>query len=326
MSSKTQRSHTVSSTNDGRGCLLVFGLFWTSLLLMLDVVGFAPLRKQLASASYKPAPAVVLSSEVEIDRSGSSTSYWPKIRYQYQVDGRTFEGQRYRYFKMSSRKLAHRVVADHPAGKATEVYYDPKDVREVVLARGVEPNDFFFVLFLIPFHLAGFGLLWAGWPSRPSEAGFPMTRRLTTYAIKTHHIPPWISGLASLGCFSFALILVNGILLKMNLSWTVVAVELALLAALALQAAFSQAQKNANLSLALRLDLRSQTLAYREQRWNLSAIDNIDVEEVDSGDSDTANDFWLRLQLQDGTTVRVLKAPKDRLEQLANWLTQKLPL
>lgn len=310
--------------NDGRGCLLVFGLFWMAFILLADSFGFGPLARQVASTHYLPAPALVLSSEVKEDDSGSSTSYWPVIRYRYTVQGRTFEGERYRYLKMSSRTLARRVVAAYPPGKSTQVYYDPENVGEALLAPGVEPNDFFFALFLIPFHVVGLGLIWGGLPTSLSEAGFPVTRRLTVYSIKTHYLHPLIAGFAALGCFSFALIFVNGIFLRMNLSWNIVAVELALLAAVFLHGAIRQARSNGDLSLALTLDVRSQQLAYRDQRWNLGVIETIDVEEVDSRDSDTPNDFWLRLQLEDGTAVRVLKAPKDRLEQLASWLQSQL--
>lgn len=306
------------------GCLGLFGLIWLAFLMVFDYLGFGPLAKQFTTTHFRAAPAVVLSSEVEVRDDGSSTSYHPSIRYRYTVDGKTLEGQRYRYFNMSNRKNAYQVVKSYPAGKATQAFYNPKDAGEAVLARGIEPGDCFFAMFLIPFHVVGLGLLVAAWPARRLEAGFPLSKRLTVYYIKTHYTRPLFAGFATLGCFSFALIFVNGFLLKMNLSWTVIAGEMALLAMLSIQAALTQARNNSDLSLALTLDQRSQTLAYREQRWELSRIEKIEVEEIDSGDSDRANDYWLRLHLEDGTSERVVKAQREPLEQLANWLTKKL--
>lgn len=308
------------------GCLWVFGLIWTSFILVFDYLGFRPLVTQWGTAHYLPAPALVLASEVEVDRSGSSTSYQARIRYQYTVEGKTLEGQRYRFFDLSNRKHAYGLVEHYSVGKATQAYYDPNEITRVVLKRGAEPNDFFLVLFLTPFHLVGLGLLLSAWPSRPSQTGFPISQRGALYSIKTHYTNPLISAFAGLGCLSMVMIFFNALLLKMNLSWNIVKVELALLVLVSLHSAVSQVRSNADLSLALTLDVRSRTLSYREQGWNLDAVDRIDVEEVDSGDSERANDYWLRLQLHEGSPVRVLKASnKQSLERLASWLNQQLP-
>jgi hypothetical protein len=148
------------------GCILaVFGLAWSGGVLTFDVVEFSGIYHQLAALSYATTPGRVISSEVKVIRSkrkSERNAYSPNIRFSYEVDGKPYEGNRYRYGQMATAdKSAALTVAQYPAGAAVTVYYRPSDPNESLLRPGVMGCDLFVLLFMLPFNVVMLFIWWA---------------------------------------------------------------------------------------------------------------------------------------------------------------------
>ncbi len=132
------------------------GIFWGLFLY--------PWIKSREARSWPAHPCHIESSEVESHHDDDGTSYAPKIRYRYSLDGKDLFSERYTFTSMSSgRKWAERIVARFPAGTDSVCYYDPADPTMVVLERGFGGFQFWFGL-LLPwvFIFVGAGTLFFG--------------------------------------------------------------------------------------------------------------------------------------------------------------------
>ena len=83
-----------------------------------------------------------------IVRQGEGTaSWWPKVRYTYQVDGTDFEADRIAMdgFLMSARN-AEAVVSRYPVGAVVRVYHHPKKISFSVLEPGARGGTLFVIV------------------------------------------------------------------------------------------------------------------------------------------------------------------------------------
>lgn len=105
------------------GLLLFFAIIWSGFTLtadyyMLVKAGF----RQILALSYPTVIGTVTSSGVQSSDNGDSAPYRPLIKYIYVVDGKRYDGNRYRYDQVGTNDhYAHDIVASYPVGKEIEV-------------------------------------------------------------------------------------------------------------------------------------------------------------------------------------------------------------
>ena len=127
---------------------------------LFDVVTSRGIYHQLRATQFVATPGKILSSKVESNRGGDSTTYLPKVTYEYKVDDQTLRGEIVRYGEVSSNdSYAHEFVADHPVGAMVDVHYDSSNPSDAVLITGIEGFDLFMLMFLTPFNVIMVG----GW-------------------------------------------------------------------------------------------------------------------------------------------------------------------
>ncbi len=139
---------------------LLFVGFWSLLTLIFDGMLVFNAYRQFQANSYPVATGTMTHSEVSVHHGDDSTTYGVEVKYEYQVDGRRYEGDRYRYGQWnSSDDSAQKIVDSLPVGKQVDVRYNPADPGDSVLAVGIQSGDLFLTLFLTPFNLVMLG----GW-------------------------------------------------------------------------------------------------------------------------------------------------------------------
>jgi hypothetical protein len=109
-------------------------------------VYFIGLSRQ--AAHWPKTSGQVISTQVHTDHSQTdrgltaaqrarSQRYYPVIHYQWNVDGKTYSGSRYRlgttYEKFKRREHAQSAAAQYPAQSALTVYYDARNPAQAVL-------------------------------------------------------------------------------------------------------------------------------------------------------------------------------------------------
>jgi hypothetical protein len=75
-----------------------------------------------------------------IKDSSKKPTYYPKIRYQYEVDGKIYTGDRISFSAVEGgekKSESQAVVNRYPSGQRVIVYYDPKHPNKAVLERGL---------------------------------------------------------------------------------------------------------------------------------------------------------------------------------------------
>jgi len=116
--------------------------------------------RQVQAEGYPTTLGSITHSEVTVHHGDDSTTYGVDVKYDYEVDGRAYEGTRYRYGQWkSSDNSAKKIVDSLPVGTEVDVFYNPTDPGDSVLRAGIEGSDLFLTLFLTPFNLVMVG----GW-------------------------------------------------------------------------------------------------------------------------------------------------------------------
>ncbi len=97
---------------------------------------------QSDSSTWLGTSAVITSSIVrrEWDKNNGApeTKYWFEIQYNYDVDNRTYLGERYAFHGNPSFKTkagAKKLLEKFPIGKTITVYYQPDNPEESVIKR-----------------------------------------------------------------------------------------------------------------------------------------------------------------------------------------------
>ncbi len=112
------------------------------------VFGVRGLLRARASAGWPHVEGEVVSSSVETHRGSgrnSSTTYHAEVHYTYEVNGRTYDGNRVAYgdYGSSSPSHARRIVNRYPAGTEVTVHYRPDDPEQCVLEPGMKLQAWF---------------------------------------------------------------------------------------------------------------------------------------------------------------------------------------
>jgi hypothetical protein len=115
-------------------------------VLLLGGVGFFLYKRsqqsnavRQAAQSWLSTTGMVLMSSVQSRRSGNSTSTFPVVVYQYEVNGKTYQSQTIKAGEqfMNVRILgqADATAARYPIGANVTVYYNPANPAESALER-----------------------------------------------------------------------------------------------------------------------------------------------------------------------------------------------
>jgi hypothetical protein len=116
-------------------------------------------RRVREAMNWQQTTGTVLSSEVETRRSrsgqsGYSTSYYPRVVYEYEVMGQRYRSNQFNLGEVGLgfyNRVAAK-VAEYPQGKMIDVYYNPNNPSEAVLERTSPRSKVF--LFVVVFILA----------------------------------------------------------------------------------------------------------------------------------------------------------------------------
>jgi hypothetical protein len=76
------------------------------------------------------------------------TKYLPLVQYEYQIDGKTFQGNQLAFQEKSysSHKKAFALVAAFAAGSPVFVFFDPANPQNAVLERKAHGNNVILVI------------------------------------------------------------------------------------------------------------------------------------------------------------------------------------
>jgi hypothetical protein len=148
----------------GVGYLLAgFALLWSVGVLWLDVCEGWGSYRQIVALGYPSTSGRVTGSHVWRGPSGGGVQIFrPDIKYNYEVAGKRYAGNRYCYGPalLSDLATASRIVAENRVGASVTVYYDPRNSADSLLYRGVTGADLLVGLFLLPFNAAILGVWW----------------------------------------------------------------------------------------------------------------------------------------------------------------------
>jgi hypothetical protein len=131
---------TVLVTMGGAACTIILPI------LILGGIGYFLYRRSQQSTAYRQnaqawpgTSGTVLMSSVQSKRTGNSRSTYPVVVYQYQVNGKDYQGQRIKageqFLSVRVAGEAQATVARYPIGATVTVYYDPANPSESALER-----------------------------------------------------------------------------------------------------------------------------------------------------------------------------------------------
>ena len=115
-------------------------------ILVLGGVGFFLYKRSQqskaaiqAAQSWLSTSGTVLISTVQSKRSGNSTTVFPVVVYQYEVDGKGYQGKTIKageqYLNVRIYGQAQETSARYPVGASVTVYYNPANPAESALER-----------------------------------------------------------------------------------------------------------------------------------------------------------------------------------------------
>lgn len=114
------------------------------------------LYRSYVVSKWPTANGVIMSTAIQRSRGGSSTSYYPTIKYRYAVGGQTYYSAKYDANHQNfSYGMAQQIVKNNPAGAPVLVLYNPSNPADAVITSDVE---FSWIVLL----LAGLGLCGLG--------------------------------------------------------------------------------------------------------------------------------------------------------------------
>jgi len=148
--------------NADRGLVFVMLGMFAAGIVMIAWGGYE-IKGSRESGSWPNVQGTITSSDVSkrITRDSNHrkrTTYYPKVGFQYQVDGRRYASSRIAFGTGDtggSAKWARKVVNKYPVGKTVTVYYNPQDPQYGVLESGITWRSIIFLLAGIAFFAAG---------------------------------------------------------------------------------------------------------------------------------------------------------------------------
>ncbi|MBA4146746.1 MAG: DUF3592 domain-containing protein [Verrucomicrobia bacterium] len=155
--------------------LLILTLFSTAVVLFFQLKTdiWTNWLRQCVSRNYSNTVGVITHSgvterdvappdSITVKIGKEKSVYAVSVRYRYEVGGRVFEGERFRYNSFPSSAAdavwAKSVVADYPIDSEVQVYYNPANAADSVISPGLAGRDVVLLMFMIPFNCMMFGL------------------------------------------------------------------------------------------------------------------------------------------------------------------------
>ncbi len=123
-------------------------------------VGSKVLAEREAASHWSVAPGTVVEAKVEELRAAKGgKQFRAKVRYEYDIEGNKYEGDRYAFLPLASSDAETQlaVVTRYESGSPIDVYFDPQSPEESVL--DVEFAFFPWSILLWIFPLAALGVL-----------------------------------------------------------------------------------------------------------------------------------------------------------------------
>lgn len=192
--------------------LTIFGVFWSTITLIFDGwLGYS-LINQLRARSFARVTGYITHSEITTHHSDDGVTHGVDIRYHYEVNGQSFEGNRFRYGEGSSSDSgwARRAAGIYQVGAEVPVYYNKSNPSESVLSPGVDGSNLMMVLFMTPFNsvmfifwLGGMGMLRAKFSQSPN-GGFKYSEEGQILRVRLPRFPASIIFLVTTGFVGFA--------------------------------------------------------------------------------------------------------------------------
>jgi hypothetical protein len=213
------RSNTIGGRIVG---FAFFGLFFVIGVTVSWFLAVRPLQRILEARDWPAVECTILSSHVETHDGDDGDTYSVAISYRYEVGGRTYTSDRYKFMAGSSSGYAGKaeVVAQHPPGSVTVCYVNPDDPTDTVLERGFTADLAFGAIPLV-FVLVGAGGMIAmargrkarsdGLPSTPTGLATMDAAALTPAATGPVILKPRHSRGAKAGALLLAALFWNGI-------------------------------------------------------------------------------------------------------------------
>jgi hypothetical protein len=135
------------------GCLIGVAHFRSGITLTFDGFFAWGAIRQIEATGFRKASGRVTQSGFEADNV--------KIVYRYRVDGKEYQGERYRYGQVAGDDgSAQRIIGAFPVGRVIDVYYAASDPSDSVLKVGLAGGDLLLAMFLTPFNLIMLGMWW----------------------------------------------------------------------------------------------------------------------------------------------------------------------
>jgi hypothetical protein len=121
-----------------------------------------PIARMVGARDWMNVPCQILSSAVRAHSSSDGTSSSVAVRYRYEVDGRSYVGDRYKFMAGSSsgRRGKAAIVSRLAPGTSAECWVDPAHPAESVIERG-PTADLWFGLIPLVFMVVGGAGIWA---------------------------------------------------------------------------------------------------------------------------------------------------------------------
>jgi len=128
--------------NMGSMITIIVAIPFVIIALIFIVLALRNSRKANLSRNWPETTGKIIASGIDPRRShtsgGYSTSYYPVVQYQYQVEGRTYLSNRITFggeIGYGWTNMAQKQVDNYPPGANVAVFYDPNDPATAVLER-----------------------------------------------------------------------------------------------------------------------------------------------------------------------------------------------
>ena len=137
----------------------IFGIVFMLIGLVISGASSYFLAQYKVSETWPSTGGIVVESFIEIDDDGENgNSYYPRVIYEYSVNGARYASQQVKIGFVQSfgtENGANKVLTSYPVGKNVTVYYDPAEPVIAVLERSTSQiTPYLYVgggLFLIGF-------------------------------------------------------------------------------------------------------------------------------------------------------------------------------
>ena len=171
--------------------MAIFGLiFFAAGALFFWFIFLSPALQWNSAKNWPSVEGKIVNSHVETHHGDDSTTYSAEFEYEYVVEGQKLSNDRYSFFQINgSRGKANALIAAHPVGSKTQVYYDPNQTSDSVMT--LEFPSSAYIGFFVPliFVLVGgtifVGAAFFGWAKPKSKDFSGYTSAISSESVKS---------------------------------------------------------------------------------------------------------------------------------------------